>query len=396
MDGNIGFMEIKPDQMQVINPLLILVFIPIFDMAIYPFLSKVGLRRPLQKLAAGGILAGLAFLVSGFVELQLEKTYPNYPGPNESHLRLYNGLPCDYSITSSVVQAGGFNLNSHEMKMFSVDVDQNTTKLFTFAPSTPSCSSFEKEFKLQAGVSNSFFIIGSEKLPQVKNYAEKIDKTKNGYPSVRLLINIDASKKIKFTNNKNRATTEFSSQIDEQVEINPATYSVTIDDQKIQDVELFLGGVYTIVISNASNGAYQLKSQVITSPNSVHMFWLIPQFVIMTAGEVMFSVTGLEFAYSQAPSTMKSFLQACWLLTVAFGNIIVVIIAEAKFFQSQAYEFFLFAVMMFIDMGIFIWLALQYKYVTNSDKTSDEADAENAIPIEDKRKTFTNNAFSED
>ena len=49
----------------------------------------------------------------------------------------------------------------------------------------------------------------------------------------------------------------------------------------------------------------------------------------------MFSVTGLEFSYSQAPTSMKSVLQACWLLTVAFGNVIVVVIAEARFFKSQ-------------------------------------------------------------
>jgi len=32
---------------------------------------------------------------------------------------------------------------------------------------------------------------------------------------------------------------------------------------------------------------------------------------------------------------MKSVLQAGWLLTTAFGNLIVVIVAEAKFFDSQ-------------------------------------------------------------
>jgi dipeptide/tripeptide permease len=37
----------------------------------------------------------------------------------------------------------------------------------------------------------------------------------------------------------------------------------------------------------------------------------------------------------QAPVSMKSVLQAGWLLTVAFGNLIVVIVAEAKFFDSQ-------------------------------------------------------------
>ncbi len=34
-------------------------------------------------------------------------------------------------------------------------------------------------------------------------------------------------------------------------------------------------------------------------PNSVSIFLQVPMYVLITAGEVMFSVTGLEFAYSQ-------------------------------------------------------------------------------------------------
>jgi dipeptide/tripeptide permease len=57
--------------------------------------------------------------------------------------------------------------------------------------------------------------------------------------------------------------------------------------------------------------------------NCVHVLWQIPQYIVLTAGEVMFSITGLEFAYSQAPSTMKSVCQSAWLMTVAFGNLLV-------------------------------------------------------------------------
>lgn len=42
---------------------------------------------------------------------------------------------------------------------------------------------------------------------------------------------------------------------------------------------------------------------------------------------------------------------------------IVVIIAGAKFFESQVTEFFLFAGLMFVDMIIFMWLAKRYKAI---------------------------------
>jgi solute carrier family 15 oligopeptide transporter 1 len=45
----------------------------------------------------------------------------------------------------------------------------------------------------------------------------------------------------------------------------------------------------------------------VTQPNSIHMLWLIPQYFVMTMGEVMFSITGLEFSFTQV-----SILQGCY------------------------------------------------------------------------------------
>ena len=61
-------------------------------------------------------------------------------------------------------------------------------------------------------------------------------------------------------------------------------------------------------------------------------------------------------------------------MTVAVGNLIVVIIAGAKFFQSQVTEFFLFAGLMFLDMVIFSWLAYRYKAIPleELDRIDDE------------------------
>ena len=41
MNGKVGSVMILPDQMQVINAALILIYIPIFDKLVYPALSKL-------------------------------------------------------------------------------------------------------------------------------------------------------------------------------------------------------------------------------------------------------------------------------------------------------------------------------------------------------------------
>lgn len=98
--------------------------------------------------------------------------------------------------------------------------------------------------------------------------------------------------------------------------------------------------------------------------------------------QIMFSVTGLEFSFTQAPSSMKSVLQAFWLLTVTFGNIFVVIIAKIKIFDTQSGEFFLFAGLMALNIILFIFLAKRYKYrEVIEDIENDETAARNANVI---------------
>jgi len=49
--------------------------------------------------------------------------------------------------------------------------------------------------------------------------------------------------------------------------------------------------------------------------------WQILAYAILTASEVMVSITGLEFAYTQAPKKMKSVIMALFLMSVSLGNL---------------------------------------------------------------------------
>jgi POT family proton-dependent oligopeptide transporter len=63
-------------------------------------------------------------------------------------------------------------------------------------------------------------------------------------------------------------------------------------------------------------------------PGQISILWQAVPYLIITVAEVLVSITGLEFAYSQAPKKMKSTIMGFWLLTIAFGNILVSLLAE--------------------------------------------------------------------
>jgi POT family proton-dependent oligopeptide transporter len=53
-----------------------------------------------------------------------------------------------------------------------------------------------------------------------------------------------------------------------------------------------------------------------------HITWQLVAYIVMTAAEVMVSITALEFSYTQAPKKMKSFIMGVYLLVaIALGNL---------------------------------------------------------------------------
>jgi POT family proton-dependent oligopeptide transporter len=59
----------------------------------------------------------------------------------------------------------------------------------------------------------------------------------------------------------------------------------------------------------------------IQSGHSVSVWWQILAYVVLTVGEVLVSITGLEYSYKQAPLTMKSFIMALFYLSISVGNL---------------------------------------------------------------------------
>ena len=52
-----------------------------------------------------------------------------------------------------------------------------------------------------------------------------------------------------------------------------------------------------------------------------HIIWQVAAFLVLTAAEILVSVTHLEFAYTQAPRKLKSLVMCTYLGAVALGNV---------------------------------------------------------------------------
>lgn len=55
-------------------------------------------------------------------------------------------------------------------------------------------------------------------------------------------------------------------------------------------------------------------------PHSVSMFAQFPQFVLITTAEILVSITGLEFVFSQAPADMKSTVLSIYYVSISTGE----------------------------------------------------------------------------
>ncbi|RCN45104.1 POT family protein [Ancylostoma caninum] len=104
-----GNLLLLPDQVQTLNAVLILVFIPLFQVIVYPIAAKCIKLTPLRKMVAGGLLASLSFLVTGFVQLSVNETLPTLPASDEAFVSVWNQLD-DCSVKATFPGHNPFNV----------------------------------------------------------------------------------------------------------------------------------------------------------------------------------------------------------------------------------------------------------------------------------------------
>ncbi len=126
-------------------------------------------------------------------------------------------------------------------------------------------------------------------------------------------------------------------------------------------------GMFLSVAAFAIAAAIQMR---LDQGAVVHISWQLLAYVLLTAAEVMISITCLEFSYTQAPNAMKSFIMAFYFLSIAIGNLFT---SAVNFFIQNpdgssklagASYFWFFTLLMLITTLVFLFVSRRYREKT--------------------------------
>jgi POT family proton-dependent oligopeptide transporter len=98
--------------------------------------------------------------------------------------------------------------------------------------------------------------------------------------------------------------------------------------------------------------------------------WQLPAYALLSAGEVMVSITSLEFAYTQAPKHMKAIIMSLYLLSVSAGNAFTALVhffianpdGTVKLQGAAYYNFY--AALSIGCVAVFVFVAKAYREKT--------------------------------
>ena len=80
MDRHLFGIDWKPAQVQTVNPIFILIMLPLFSYAVYPAISRVFQLTPLRKIGIGLFVTTLAFLIVAGIQLRIDAGYTPHIG----------------------------------------------------------------------------------------------------------------------------------------------------------------------------------------------------------------------------------------------------------------------------------------------------------------------------
>ena len=116
------------------------------------------------------------------------------------------------------------------------------------------------------------------------------------------------------------------------------------------------------------------------SPNQVHVAVQTPVYLIMAVSEIFASITGLEYAYSMAPASLKSFVMSIFLLQSAFGSALGVLLAPFAKDPKMVWMYAGLCIATLVAAGLF-WTCFKHLNATEESTNALESKDQTAVGV---------------
>ncbi len=370
-------------QVQAVNPILILILIPLFAYVVYPAMARLFEPTPLRKIGIGLFLAAVAFGVSGWIESRLSggaiQSFSSQA--DRDHWRAIHLLdgqdraPCEAWLSRADWQTdvgpeaieGAAATEPHQIIIRLRDYQSWPIEQIVFYPLSDDDQAPEPNDPSKFSDDVSIRLRSPElcRAKTIKVFAADAPKPADGRWAPLAEADLPATAEA--------TTLSFPATTAKYVKL-------VIEDNH--------GGAFT--------GLAEVK--VLAAPRELTddslinvaglgdrptIGWQFLAYLIMTASEVMVSIVCLEFAYTQAPKKMKSFIMGVYFLGVSLGNLLTSCVnwfiandnGTTKLEGLAYYQFF--TVLMFVTACAYVYWSRNYRGQTYIQGDEDRAGAAN-------------------
>lgn len=275
-------------QIQAINPILVLVLIPVCTYGLYPLLGKFVRLTSLGKISIGFFLTALAFGVSGWIESEITggKLLRNASVRTEEQ----GDLPSEQELIVRLREHRAWNIKSVRWQPRELPQSNQAENDRAIALSLRVETGSAPKGPWTEVASQSFDSNLSEPL--------SVDLTHPvSTPYVRLVVSTPAGA---------------AAEMKDRVDWNGSQVNVIASEPEPPE--------------NAAPHAREVWPDVAAEGHKPSIGWQFVAYFLLTLGEVFVSITFLEFSYTQAPNKLKSLVMSMYLLSVSLGNALTALV----------------------------------------------------------------------
>lgn len=316
MDREFLGIDLLPSQIQAVNPFLILLFIPLFSYIIYPFLGRFFEVTPLRKIAVGFFVTVAASATSAWIESEItggevisvssegdKDQFPvenilSTPNPSDATTRgrgwISEANPeFPQEIVLRLRERRAWNISSvrvHTAVNLYKFLQDHTAEVDKPDNDSPEhCAAREIDLLISESRNGPWRSMGTMSLDW-SQHSESVE-----FPTVE---------------------TEY---VMVRIHANHGGDFVSLGRVEVLSPDSSPAAGHTLP-TNAKRYADAVWPNVAAIGYQPNIVWQFLAYALLTAAEIMISITCLEFSYTQAPRKMKSFIMSVFLLSVALGN----------------------------------------------------------------------------